>query len=194
MARKLIVSFSLVVMALALTGASYASLIQITLGPSSSGSITVSPSSAIFSGVTGTANQVGGLGQGTFGILSANIPVTGTNGPTYLLAPNSSAVTVSIGSDTMSGNFLLAGFQSGTFRSTTVSTFIGYFVVTSATSGFASTGFPVGSTSLADFVTVASPYYNGLSSGELVPTPEPATFALVGSGLLAAAGLLRRKL
>lgn len=190
MARKLIVFLSLVVMAMALTGASYASAIQITLGPSTSGTITVSPgASATFSSVQGVAQQAGGLGLGTFGILSASIPVTSVNGPVNNLAPNSNAITVNIGTDMLDGNYLLKSFSNISLGSSTFTTFVGYFSVTSATSGFASTGFPVGSTALADFITV-----NGvLSSGELLPTPEPATFALVGSGLLAAAGFLRRR-
>jgi hypothetical protein len=190
MARKLIVFLSLVVMAMALTGASYASAIQITLGPSTSGTITVTPgSSAVFASVTGVALQAGGLGQGTFGILNGNIPVTSMNGPINNLGPNSQAITVNIGTDVLDGSYSLKSFSNLTLGGATFTTFVGYFTVTSSTSGFASTGFPVGSTSLADFITV-----NGvLSSGELLPTPEPATFALVGSGLLAAAGLLRRK-
>ena len=190
MARKLIVLLSLFVMAVALAGASYASVIQITLGPSTSGSITVSPVSANFSSVSGVALQAGGLGQGTFGFLNGNIPVTSMNGPVHNLAPNSEAITVDIGSDVLNGNFQLNSFTNTQLGNTTFTFFVGYFTVTSATSGFAGTGFPAGSTSLADFVTV-----NGvLSSGELLPTPEPATFALVGSGLLAVAGMLRRKL
>jgi hypothetical protein len=65
------------------------------------------------------------------------------------------------------------------------------FTVQTSTSGFSTEGFKSGALVDADFIT-----YNGhLSSGEIVaPAPRPASFALVGSGLLSAAGLLRRKL
>ena len=187
MARKLTVALSLLVLVGLMSGLSFASAIQITLGPSTSGSITLSPTSANFVSVSGFALQGGGLGLGSFGFLNGSIPVTSVNGPTYNLAVNSEPITVTIGSDVLNGSFKLASFTQITPQ---LAIFVGNFTVTGATSGFASTGYPVGSTSIADFVT-----FNGmLSSGELLPTPEPATFALVGSGLLAAAGFLRRKL
>ena len=187
MARKLTFALSLLVLVGLMSGFSFASAIQITLGPSTSGSITFSPTLVSFSAVSGFALQGGGLGLGTFGFLNGNIPITNVNGPTSNLAVNSEPITVSIGSDVLDGSFNLASFTQITPQ---IAIFVGNFTVTGATSGFASSGFPVGSTSVADFVT-----FNGsLSSGELVPTPEPATFALVGSGLLAAAGFLRRKL
>jgi PEP-CTERM motif-containing protein len=70
--------------------------------------------------------------------------------------------------------------------------FAGSYLIASSTSGFVSAGFPVGATIDLDFVT-----HNGtLSSSEVVPAavPEPGTIALVGSGLLAAAGFLGCKI
>lgn len=188
MARKLVVFLSLVVLAGALTGVSQASLIQVTLGPNSSGSLTVSPSLVTFSSVAGSAAQFGGLGNGTYGFFNGSIAVSSVSGPVYLLAPNSQTVTVSIGSDTLVGNFSLDSFTQATAN---LAFFVGTYTVTSATSGFMATGFWPGSVAEADFVT----YKNGISSGELIPSvPEPGTIALVGSGLLAAAGMVRRKL
>jgi hypothetical protein len=188
MARKLVLVLSLFVLAISLTGVGSASLIQITLGPNATGSITTSPTAATFSAVSGHAAQFGGLGNGTYGFLNGNIPVTSANGPVYTLAPNSETVTVSIGSDTLVGDFSLASF---TQVSPNIAIFVGTYHVTGATAGFQSTGFWVGSVAEADFVT----YKNGLSSGELIPTvPEPGTIAMVGSGLLAIAGFLRRKI
>jgi hypothetical protein len=178
-----------------MSGVSQASLIQITLGPNSTGSITTSPTQASFTVVSGAAAQFGGLGNGVYGFFNGNIPVTSVNGPTYMLAPNSLPVTFNIGSDTLVGNFSLASFTQTTItvgsNNYVFDNFLGTYYVTSATSGFMATGFWVGSTAVADFQTI-----NGaISSGEVVPTvPEPGTFAMVGSGLLALAGVLRRKL
>lgn len=188
MARKLIVFLSLVVLAGALTGVSQASLIQITLGPNNAGSLTTSPTSVSFNSVSGAAAQFGGLGNGTYGFLNGSITVSSVSGPVYYLAPNSQTVTVSIGSDTLVGDFSLTSFTQATPN---IALFVGTYRVTSASAGFMGTGFWPGASAEADFVT----YKNGISSGELIPSvPEPGTIALVGSGLLAAAGMLRRKL
>jgi hypothetical protein len=68
--------------------------------------------------------------------------------------------------------------------------FAGNFDITSTTPGFAAIGFGKGLADI-DFVT----YKGLLSSGEInsPSVPEPGTIALVGSGLLAAAGMLRRR-
>jgi hypothetical protein len=87
----------------------------------------------------------------------------------------------------MNGFFTLDAFAQ---LSKTIAAFVGTFTVQTSTPGFASQGFKAGAVVDADFVT----YAGHMSSGEIVaPVPEPATFALVGSGLLAAAGFLRRK-
>jgi hypothetical protein len=186
MARKLTLALSLLLLVGLMTGVSFANAVQITLGPSYQGTITTSPSFANFSNVSGFAYQ--GTGTGTYGFINGFIPVTGQIGSLYTLAPNAEAVTVSIGPDTMGGSFELTAFAQ---LSNSIAAFVGTFTVSSATSGFQSDGFRPGVTVDADFVT-----YNGhMSSGEIVaPVPEPASFALVGSGLLALAGMLRRKL
>jgi hypothetical protein len=67
----------------------------------------------------------------------------------------------------------------------------GTYTITSATLGFANTGYPLGATVEAGFIA------NGgkVSSGELVPdaVPESGTIALMGFGLLGLAGYLRRR-
>jgi hypothetical protein len=71
--------------------------------------------------------------------------------------------------------------------------FAGAYDITSSTAGFVNTGFATGDIVDIDFVT----YKGKLSSGEIIPqapVPEPGTIAMFGSGLLAAAGMLRRKL
>ena len=186
MARKFTLALSVMLLVGLMSGVGFANSIQITLGPSTSGTITTTPSFAAFNGVSGFAYQ--GSGTGTYGFINGHIPVVSSVGNVHTLAPNSEFVTVSIGPDTMNGYFSLDAFAQ---LSKSVAAFVGTFTVTSSTPGFAGSGFKVGSVVDADFVT-----YNGhMSSGEIVaPVPEPATFAMVGSGLLALAGVLRRKL
>jgi hypothetical protein len=88
----------------------------------------------------------------------------------------------------MTGFFVPDSFAQLSNR---IAAFVGTFTVQRSTAGFATEGFRSGAVVDGDFVT----YNSQMSSGEIVaPVPEPATFALVGSGLLAVAGMLRRKL
>lgn len=186
MARKFTLALSLLLLVGLMSGVSFANALQITLGPSYAGTITTTPTFANFSSVSGFAYQ--GTGTGSYGFINGFIPVTTHVGNTFTLAPNAEYVTVSIGPDTMSGFFTLDSFAQ---LSHSIAAFVGTFTVQSSTSGFANEGFRSGAVVDADFVT----YNSHLSSGEIVaPTPEPASFALVGSGLLALAGMLRRKL
>jgi hypothetical protein len=186
MARKLTLALSLMLLVGLMSGVSFANAVQITLGPSTSGTIATTTTFASFTNVSGFAYQ--GAGTGTYGFINGFIPVTGQVGNIYTLGVNSEAVTIAIGPDTMSGFFVLDSFAQLSPR---VAAFLGTFTVSSATSGFRSDGFKPGVTVDADFTT----YRGHMSSGEIVaPVPEPASFALVGSGLLALAGMLRRKL
>jgi len=186
MARKLTFALSLLLLVGLMSGVSFANVIQITLGPSSQGTITTTASFAQFSSVSGFAYQ--GSNSGNYGFINGHIPVTSTVGNLHNLATNAEFVTVSIGPDTMSGFFTLDAFAQ---LSSHVAAFVGTFTVQGSTPGFASQGFKSGAVVDTDFTT-----YNGhMSSGEIVaPVPEPATFALIGSGLLATAGFLRRKM
>ena len=176
MARKLIFTISLLVLATVLTGASFANNIptDVIFGTSNAGWISVTANSVAFGGgVHGTAYQ-------------------GQNVGTYAISDSSNsmpAVTVTVGSDTLVGTFSVTTF---TIISSKLSVLSGTFDVTGATPGFVDTGFPLGAMVDADLQI----YSGRVSSGEIVadPIPEPGTIAMVGSGLLIAAGVLRRKL
>jgi hypothetical protein len=193
MARKLTFALALLVLVAVFTGASFANVIptQVTFGPNPpskgpSGTITIGQTSASFNGVNGIATQ--GLGpNGTFTLSNATLVYTNHSSP-YTFGPNSQVFTVTIGPDTMTG---LLDVQA-LFINAKYGFFAGQYDITSSTSGFWNTGFATGSVVDIDFVT----YKNQLSSGQINPlaVPEPGTIALVGSGLLAAAGMLRRKI
>jgi|SRR5271157_3533567 len=198
MARKLIFTVSLLVLATVLTAASFANVIPtlIVFGPNTTGVVTVGPNRATFSStnptkhtadVSGWAQQGGSVG--TFALSGSTVSIATGRSP--ILAPNAQLFTVSIGPDKLAGwltlDTMIGLGRYGTF-------FGGTYDITSSTLEFVQTGFPVGAQVLVDFTIQR----NGtLSSGEIVPdspVPEPGTIAMVGSGLLMAAGLLRRKL
>jgi hypothetical protein len=186
MARKLTFALALLVLVTVFTGASFANGIptQITFGPNTVGSVTIGTTAATFTAITGFAYQ--GIPAGTFSLSGATLNYSNNSSP-YSFGPNSQTFTVSIGPDTMSGWLSVQAL----FINAKYGFFAGTFDITSTTPGFANTGFGKGLVDI-DFVT-----YNGnLSSGEIIPgsVPEPGTIALLGSGLLAAAGMLRRKI
>jgi PEP-CTERM motif len=189
MAKRLAGLLSLVVLIVVMSGVGYANIIptQITFGPSSTGTITASPISATFSGnPSGVAYQGANSWNPGYTLADATMPVVGGSGGIYTLAPNVMSFTVVIGPDSLAGTLSL---NTLVIPSPNISFFVGTFTIISATPGFQSTGFGPGSVGDADFAVL-----NGnLSSGEIVPIPEPGTIALMGSGLIAVAGLLRRR-
>jgi hypothetical protein len=193
MSRKLVAILTLLLLVGVLSGVSYANVVptQITFGPNITGSVTVGAHAAVFAtgpnntGFTGLAWQAS-QPQGSFSLSGATLNYATGNNP-YTFGVNSQTFTVTIGSNTMTGSLdLQALFVGGPYGF-----FAGTFDITSSSWGFVQTGFPVGALVDIDFVT----YNHQLSSGEInpVPTPEPGTIALVGTGLLGLAGFLRRR-
>lgn len=181
MLRKLIAMLSLVVLAGALTGVSYANPIQITLGQNTTGTATAGNNGASFSGVSGYAYQ--GTNSGTYWLSDAVLTGSGCN-VVCSLGPNTETLTVTIGPDTLVGSLSFNTEALGSYL-------VGFLNITSSTPGFTSTGYVAGSTVGADIVVV-----NGhVSSGQIETdtVPEPGSIALMGSGLVAMAGFLRRR-
>ncbi|HZM11017.1 MAG TPA: PEP-CTERM sorting domain-containing protein [Candidatus Limnocylindrales bacterium] len=161
---------------------------QITLGPSSAGTVTASPTSEIFSGVWGWAYQGANSGNPGFTLANATIAVVGGGGGIYTLAANAENFTVNIGVNSLSGTLSL---NTVALPTPGLAVFVGTLSITSATAGFQSTGYPKGAVVNADFVT----YQGNLSSGQLTPSvPEPSSLALLGTGVLGLAGLIRNKM
>lgn len=182
MSRKLAFGLSVLVLVGALSGASFANVIQVTLGQSTSGVAWAGSTGASLTGVSGYAYQGGNAGTYTF----SDIALTGAGcNLVCVLSGSPATVTVQIGADTLVGTLTFTAEALGKFLD-------GKFLITSSTPGFASTGYAVGQTVGADISIVNA----AISSGQIQTdaVPEPGTIAMVGSGLLAVAGVLRRKL
>ena len=179
--KKLIGILSLLLVAGALTGVSYANAIQITLGQNTAGTASAGNTGASFSNVSGYAYQ--GANSGTYWL--SNATLTGTNcNSVCTLASNSETLTVTIGVDTLIGNLSLDTEALGAYLQ-------GSLDITSSTPGFTSTGYSVGSTVGADLVVIGGHVSSGQIETDAVP--EPGSIALMGSGLIAIAGFLRRR-
>jgi len=182
MTRKFAYGFALLILTLALSGASFANAIQITLGQNTAGTASAGTTGASFTGVSGYAYQ--GANAGTYSLSDASYSGTGC-GVMCTLTGGPQTVTVTIGSDTLVGTLNLTTEYGS-------AALFGSVAITSSTPGFASTGYAAGQTVGADVVVVGG----HVSSGQIEtdsPVPEPGSLTLIGSGLLAAAGMLRRK-
>lgn len=182
MLRKLIGAISIVALLIVLGGVSYANVIQITIGQSTTGTAAATNNGTSFSGgVSGFAYQ--GSNTGTYWLSNATLTGTGCNFVCTLSA-NSETLTVAIGSETLVGILSLDTEALDAFLQ-------GSLYISSSTPGFASIGYAPGNTVAADLVVAGG----RISSGEIQTdsVPEPGSIALVGSGLLAIAGVLRRR-
>lgn len=170
-----------------LLGATSARADQITLGDSCSGTLTVNPAGPTVSGTVSSCGATWEHGSapftdvGVWGFSSSSNPQFATG--TYVDTTSS-----------LAGNITWTSFSSGS------DTLDGYITVTSVT------GFN-GEYTVGGVYSIDLTFQGGscapntdqvlvgckVSSGE-IPTPEPGTLTLLGTGLLTMAGFIRRKL
>lgn len=216
MRSKLVFLGILVLVSLSLTALGLAQT-QITIGNSTSGTVTFAGQgtttvSFVGSCASSSRNCVSGyayLGSnaGTYNMwITGSNPTLSATGSPDVFAVNMNGGTLhfsfSLGSSTFAGTITLTTLKDGTLAPQ----FLGSLSVTSATGLFAGIYAPgqtipfdmtislpkgptVGQVNAAGGSTSGS-----VSSGEIIPAPEPGTIALLGSGLLAVGGFLKRRL
>jgi hypothetical protein len=219
--KKLAFAFAcFVVLTVGATGA-WANAIQVTLSSSSSGGVMFTNNAGTLGfSFTGTSGQCGHANCISGNLLLEPQALVGkytmwmtgsptlTGGPSdYVVNMNGGAVWLSlilIGyPDTFTGQLNLTDVFAGTSMTPL---FDGTFSTTSSSGVYLGSGFPSGITGIVDFTTritggvsIATLGSNQqvpavISSGELVPSPEPSSLALLGTGILGLAGAVRKKL
>ncbi len=188
---------------------------QITIGASTNGTVEFTPSGSnsimSFTGSCGGSSCVAGdayIGSnvGTYEMwITGNNPILSPSGTPNIYAVNMNGGTMnfsfSVGTSTFAGTIQLT-----TLSNTSAPEFIGTLTVSSSTGIFAAL-WKAGSIVPLDFtisMSPGSPSIGGttvatgtISSGEITggtPAPEPASIALIGSGLLAIGGFVKRRM
>jgi hypothetical protein len=214
--RRLALGSVLCAAMLMVFGASAVAQTQITIGASSGTStFTASgcPSASCLTVNIGTLSgnaffELGGVVQtnGTFALNISSFTVTSAdNGTTF--TPSSSPVTSTFsfnnGTDSFSGTMHLTLISDETHSPR----FVGTLTITASSGPHAPALWPVGATVNTDFTVTlrsnpvlgalwsgASASTSGqMSSGQVLPSPEPTSMLLFGSGLLALGAALRRR-
>ena len=210
--KKTILVLSAVAILATVASTAKADVTQITLGPSASGSITFTGDGSGGFSISLTPDPLTGTAWGTGDVASGPVPYTVTQG-------NSNSVTgTSTGADSwaigQSSPFAFnygAGLLTGNLQLLDITQISNVGVTNTALvanlsnldGSLASNFTPAGGilSITIDLSTAASLASLGkgatetarISSGELFPTPEPGTLALLGSGILALGGYVRRK-
>jgi PEP-CTERM motif len=212
--KKLAVAMVCLVLLTAGATAVWASAVQITLSSGSVGSVVFTGTGGIPQvnfGFTGTCNCISGNALlepsatlGTYVMWMVGSPDTLTQmspGNYAVGGPNPIWLSVSFSGGTLTTQLTLVDVFGGSGKAPS---FEGTF--TNATTIGTVAGFPNGVSGSIDFAvrlsggTSVSTLGSGtkisgfLSSGELVPTPEPGTLALLGTGIVGLAGVIRRKI
>jgi hypothetical protein len=193
---------------------------QITIGASTGGAVDFTSAGAgsanlSFVGSCGYSNCVqgnayAGASAGSYNLwITGNNPILTATADPNLFAVNMNGGTINfsfnIGGNTLAGTVVLTTLKDGS----DAPQFLGTLKVSSATGSFASlwsngsivpldmtVSLPNGSPFVDQVVAGTRWGTSGsVSSGEvLVTTPEPASIALIGSGLLAIGSVLKRRL
>jgi PEP-CTERM motif len=217
--RKLALAIAFVAMLTVSATGVWASAIQVTLSSSSAGGLAFTNNSGTLGfSFTGTVAQCGHANCMSGNALLEPQTMLGkywmwmTGSPTLMGGPSDYAVNMNGGSinlavsltgfpDTLTTTLDLTDLFGGTSKTPL---FDGTFSSTASTGTFLAADFPSGVNGSVDFTirlnrssvsTLGSnqSVSGNVSSGELFPTPEPASLALLGTGVLGLAGMVRRK-
>jgi len=217
--KKLAMVIALVAMLTVAATGVWASAVQVTLSSGSAGGIMFTNNGGTLGFTfTGTAGQCGHANcvsgnallepqtlLGKYSMWMIGSP-TLTGGPSdYTVSMNGASIFLAVSltgfPDTLTTTLNLTDLHGGTSNTPL---FDGTFSKTSSTGTFLAGDFPSGTDGSVDFTvrlgstSIAMLGSNqsisgGVSSGELFPTPEPTSLAMLGTGVLGLAGVIRRK-
>ena len=186
--------------------------LQLTSGSSNSGVVVGSGSTVIFSGAVGgwTINLTTGLsgGPGSSIMDLSSIDAVSAPGamPLSIELSDNGFTTPVVAWDLLSSGHLVSGSGTATYSAYTDSNSLFGTTTLIGTLGPFSTAYATGETfgvapatnpySLTEVVVLTSSSSNTewSTDSSIAPAPEPTSLALMGSGLIGLAGLLRRKL
>jgi hypothetical protein len=188
---------------------------QITIGAGTGGSIEFSGAGQTQLSLIGSCSQTNciqgdaylGSNVGTYTMwISGNNPIVSATGTPNVFAVNMNGGTMNF--NFLSGSSAINGtIQLTSVASTSAPQFIGTLTVSGSSGIFAAlwkagnvvpldftVSLPPGSSLVSQVVNgQAGSTFGSISSGEILAAPEPATIALIGSGLLAIGGVLKRR-